>query len=140
MELPPPDALWEVDQNKTYIDVRLRHIDSGDRVIIETKWNAPEREKQVIGYWRKERIRARRPRIPTVFLTPTGRAPNVGPAEPDHDLFWRDLIQLSYSDDFANLLRDAALVDRIAAPRVRETLRQYIDLLQDLTDAEEEQA
>jgi hypothetical protein len=56
--LPPPNGLWEVDHNKDYIDVRLRHIDSErGRVIIETKWNAPDREKQVIGYWRKEKQR-----------------------------------------------------------------------------------
>jgi PD-(D/E)XK nuclease superfamily len=54
IELPPPNALWEVDQ-KNYIDVRLQYPDTNHRVIIEVKWNAPERERQVLDTGRTRR-------------------------------------------------------------------------------------
>jgi hypothetical protein len=44
---------------------------------------------------------------------------------------------MSYQGDIAHLLREAIATtahDGVAAPRVRETLRQYIDLLETLAE------
>ena len=99
----PANGLWEVDQ-KYHIDVRIRHPNSGDRVIIETKWNAQDYEGQVDGYWCAERERApRRQRIPTVFLTKTGRRPKILVEGTERVLFEKDLVVLSYRDDIAGM-------------------------------------
>jgi hypothetical protein len=125
--LPPPNAAWEVDHGREYIDVRLRNIDCGARVIVECKWNAPNREGQVVDYWLQERRRTALSRIPVVYLTPSGRKPSLGQYVNNHPEFRADLILMSYKKDLARLLSNA--IPLVAAPRVRETLVQYSQLL-----------
>jgi len=128
--LAPANGLWEVGR-ANYIDVRVKHPDSGERLIIETKWNADDYEGQVDGYWRAERQRPpRRQRIPVVFLTKTGCKPRFGGEVTDQALFDRDLVCLSYGRDVASILEGA--LGCVKAPRVLEVLRQYIDLLKDI--------
>jgi hypothetical protein len=133
--LSPADGSWEIDHGRDYIDIRLRHIDTRDRVIIETKWNAGDRPGQVFDYWRSERKRTGRWRIPVVYLTPTGRTPDLGLDAADHDKFRRDLVQMSYRTDLASMLSNCLI--NVAAPRVRETLDQYIELLKSLPSPDE---
>jgi hypothetical protein len=128
--LPPANGLWEVDQ-ANYIDVRVHHPDSGERVIIETKWNAEDYVGQVDGYWRAERKRPpRRQRIPVVFLTKIGCKPKFGGEEIERVAFERDLVCLSYGKDIVSILEGA--LGCVLAPRVLEVLRQYVELLKDI--------
>jgi hypothetical protein len=140
MRLPPPNGLWEVDNGKDNIDVRLRHTESKYRVIIETKWKASDRPGQVVDYWREEKNRTANSRIPVVFLTRTRRLPDLGQDESDHAQLRADLVCLTFKDDIAPLLQNALDQEPAVSPRVRETVRQYIQLLEELqTDVEDEE-
>jgi hypothetical protein len=133
--LPAPDGLWEVDHGLEYIDVRLRHPSTRDAVVIETKWDAPDTPGQVVRYWKNELKRTAKARIPVVFLTKDGREPDLGSRCEEHSRFEKDLVRVSYRLEFAEVLR-SALRD-VKAPRVRETLAQYLELLDALETIEE---
>jgi hypothetical protein len=136
IQLAPPNGLWEVDHGLAYIDVRLRYPATNDSVIIETKWDAPDRPGQVVDYWRNELERTGNPRIPLVFLTKDGRRPALGESTKDRDRVEKDLICISFGDEFANLL--AGLLPQVKSKKVRETLYQYLELLRKLPMAKEE--
>lgn len=127
IRLPGPDGLWEVDHGLSYIDVRLRHPSTNDAVVIETKWDAPDRPGQVVDYWESELKRTRKARIAVVFITKDGRNPDLGPRREEHARFEKDLVCMSYRREFAELLRNA--LTGVKALRVLETLAQYLDLL-----------
>jgi len=133
--LAGPDGLWEIDQGLSYIDVRLRHPFTNDAVVIETKWDAPDRPGQVVDYWDSELKRTRKTRVPVVFIAKNPRDPDLGPPRTEHARFKRDLVCLSYRLEFADLLRSA--LDNVKAPRVRETLAQYLDLLDAIETTDE---
>jgi hypothetical protein len=127
ISLAGPDGLWEVDHGQSYIDVRLRHSSTNDAVVIETKWDASDRPGQLVDYWESELKRTHKDRIPVVFIAKNRRDPDLGPPRPTHARFKRDLVCLSYRLEFADLLR--TVLGEVRAPRVRETLAQYLDLL-----------
>jgi hypothetical protein len=77
-----------------------------------------------LRYWQNEKRRFPTHRIPIVFLTKVGYPPQRA------EQIARDLVTLSYRDDIAPLLLRLIAEDRVKATRVRETLRQYVDLLE----------
>lgn len=137
IDLPPADFYWEVDHNRNYIDVRLRHSETNNSVVIETKWNAEDRPGQVVDYWRSERERTRKSRVPLIFLTQNGRKPNLGLRADDHDEFQLDLVTMSFRSQFADMLKCA--LGETAAPRLVATLNQYIEILDAIPDEVGEQ-
>jgi hypothetical protein len=136
IRLPKPDGLWEVDRGLAYIDVRLRYPLTNDSIIIETKWNAPDRPGQVLDYWRNELKRTGKPRIPLVFLTKDGRRPDLGESTEDRDRLKKDLICISFRDKFADLL--TGVLPQVKSKKVTQTLYQYLELLGKLPMGEEE--
>jgi hypothetical protein len=125
--LPPPDGLWRAEKGLAYIDVRLHQSYTHHSVIIETKWDARDRVGQVLEYWNSERTRTGKTRVPVVFLTKDGRPPELGPETSNHAQFRPDLICIAFRSEFAELLRRT--LKQVESARVRETLRQYLDLL-----------
>jgi len=136
IQLPGPDGLWEVDHGRDHIDVRLHYPATNDSIIIETKWNAPDRPGQVVDYWRNEVQRTGKPRIPLVFLTKDGRRPDLGESTEDRDQLEKDLICISFRNELVNLL--AGVLSQVKSKRVSETLHQYLELLRTLPMDEQE--
>jgi hypothetical protein len=94
--------------------------------VIETKWDASDRPGQVVDYWESELKRTHKDRIPVVFIAKNRRDPDLG-RRAHACAFQEGLVCLSYRLEFADLLR--TVLGEVRAPRVRETLAQYLDLL-----------
>ena len=101
----PPDHRWIVTLENDFIDIALTHPNPRTHIIIENKWSAPDREMQLVEYWRRERVRTRLRSVPAVYLTPEGRRPR----ECDNlknSQFFADLVTLSYARDIHDFLKD----------------------------------
>lgn len=121
--LPELDAVeegWLIDRELSvgngYLDIVLGNEALGCLYVIENKIGAPEQPKQIKRYqnWLKRQGRYMYKAV--IFLTPGGREPVSGSA-----------FCLSYRQDVAGWLE--AALDQIEAPRVRETVGQYVAMI-----------
>jgi hypothetical protein len=119
--LPPPSCLWTVD-NRHYVDLRLSHTDTDDRVLIEMKWDALDRDKQIVSYYRAEKRRTRKKRVAVVYITKHGGRPGYDCLE-----LGSDLVCFSFKEDVASMLKSAVAS---TPSRLSETLRQYVEILE----------
>jgi PD-(D/E)XK nuclease superfamily len=131
---PSADHRWTISRETDSIDIMLSHPDfqkPQTRIIIENKWSAPDREQQLLGYWKQQRERTGLNSIPAVYLTPNGRRPRECSAIGDPE-FLRDLVTLSYAKDIRRLIGDQ--LREIKAARVKETISQYLMLMESIDE------
>lgn len=96
-------------------------------MVIENKIHAGEGSQQIPRYWSYAQREAGRDRTPVlVYLTPDGR-----PTRSDCSRFQHRLVLVSYHRDIFPFLSDAA--QSLHAVSVAEVLRQYADLVRNLT-------
>jgi hypothetical protein len=127
--LPTPNTIWSVTQGTHDIDVLLRHQDSGQSVVVEVKWMASEhRREQLYSYWRRERDRTKKARVPAVYLTRFGEQPSLPTI--DSSNFELDIVRVSYKNDLTSLFEES--LRKIVPSRVREVVQQYLEVLYSL--------
>ena len=137
-EFPLPDLAPMVPQWSCYTEWQIRggridrRIDivlcnpdpvGGGLYFIENKVDALEQDGQLAAYaeW-LDAHRREYPRQSLIFLTPDGRAADSAEGHP--------YFRLSYREDIAGWLD--GILAQIQAPRVRETVRQYIETVKRL--------
>lgn len=130
LQAPPAgveDQVWEVETERYigngFLDIAVSCELSGYLMVIENKIDAGEQPHQLSRY--KEWMRSQSKHLPTqelVFLTPTGREAITGRG--------CNYLQLSYSEDVRAWLN--AALPNVKAPKVAETLRQYLEIIDTL--------
>lgn len=134
IEFPSGAASWEVDCEKSVpdgrLDVVVRSLQSRFLMVIENKIDAAEQEDQIGRYqdWLSSRRDYPRDRRVLIFLTPDGRRASTTSNE--------DYFRLSYAKDIVAWLRSA--LPNVEAPRVRDAVIQYVDLIESLFHLEGE--
>jgi PD-(D/E)XK nuclease superfamily len=127
---PPVDTRWRVDTEKHKIDILLTHVATPFFIIIENKWFARDQEQQTFRYWWE--IRQRHPNlttVPVIYLTRTGKQPDF---VHEDVRFRHDLLPVSYNPVLMGMLE--ACLPAVGALRVRETIKQYLQLLEDIDE------
>jgi hypothetical protein len=123
-ELPLDGEQWQVipEQHTVfgYIDLVISSREGGCLVVIENKIWASEQESQLERYstWMKT-MKAGHPAQALIYLTPDGRdsqTANQARYKP-----------LAYRPNIVNWLEEC--LPKIQAPRVAETIRQYLDVI-----------
>ena len=125
IEFPTGAAFWDVDCEKSVpdgqLDIVVWSLQSGFLMVIENKIDAAEQKDQVGRYqdWLSRRGEYPRDRRVLIYLTPDGRRASTASNE--------DYFCLSYAKDIVAWLRSA--LPNVEAPRVRDALIQYLDLV-----------
>lgn len=118
------DGDWsiQVERHTAYgnLDIVIASPTLGYLVVIENKVDAGEQNRQLARYadWLNEQSEEY-PSRALIYLTPAGMASQTSEGH--------QYIQLSYRQDIATWLE--SIVDKIVAPTVRETVRQYQHLV-----------
>ena len=130
IEFPTGAASWEVDCEKSIpdgqLDIVVWSLQSRFLMVIENKIDAAEQKDQIGRYqdWLSGRREYPRDRRVLIYLTPDGRRASTASNE--------DYFCLSYARDVVAWLRSA--LPNVEAPRVRDAVIQYLDLLGILFD------
>jgi hypothetical protein len=127
-------ASWEVECEKSVpegqLDIVVQSPESKFLMVIENKIDAAEQKDQIGRYqgWLSRRREYPRDRRVLIYLTPDGRRANTASNE--------DYFRLSYAEDVVEWLRLA--LPNVEAPRVRDAVIQYLDLIESLFHLEGE--
>jgi hypothetical protein len=130
IEFPTGAAFWEVDREKSVadgqLDIVVRSLQSRFLMAIENKIDAAEQKDQIGRYqdWLSGRREYPMERRVLIYLTPDGRRATTARND--------DYFCLSYARDVVAWLRSA--LPNVEAPRVRDAVNQYLDLLGSLFD------
>jgi len=121
---------WAIQREVRGIDILMTHVSPDFKIVIENKWFARDQDQQTIRYWRRqlEESRGRLDTIPVLYLAPRLREPSFDSSVEPPAEFRRDLRSISYGTDIRIWLTNA--MPQIGSPRVKETIGQYLDLLE----------
>jgi hypothetical protein len=128
IEFPTGAAFWEVDCEKSVpdgqLDIVVWSLQSGFLMVIENKIDAAEQKDQIGRYqdWLSRRTEYPEERRALIYLTPDGRRAGTASNE--------GYFRLSYAKDVVAWLRSA--LPNVEAPRVRDAVIQYLDLIESL--------
>lgn len=128
IEPPTGSVFWEVDCEKFVpdgqLDIVVQSPESNFLMVIENKIDAAEQKDQIARYqnWLRRRTEYREDRRVLILLTPDGRRASTASNE--------DYFRLSYAKDVVTWLRSA--LPNVEAPRVRDAVIQYLDLIEGL--------
>jgi hypothetical protein len=105
------------------LDIVLLSPMQGVKIVIENKIGAADQPEQLLRYWRWLNREALTVKL-LCYLTPSG----VRSVEADaHGVPY---VILSYREDVRGMLREG--IRQVAAPRLREILQQYADIVANL--------
>ena len=135
VSIPDATLRWQIDREVRGVDILLTHLSPDVKIIIENKWFAADQDQQTVRYWKRlfKESRGRLASIPVLYLAPTRRAPRFDPKQRRPAQFNRDLKSISYATEIREWL--STTFPAIGSTRVRETVLQYLDLLEQFDEA-----
>jgi hypothetical protein len=124
---------WYVIKESEYIDLRLVNYSLGEAVYIENKIDSDAHSGQLSRYFKKWKEGFSKGRGAFIYLTPNGT--NPGKDGFDEKIYQRKLVinelkPFSYRENIVGWLEST--FQQIQAPRVQQTIKQYIDLIKTL--------
>ena len=115
---------WRVTAEKATsygrLDLVVANLQLGYLLVIENKVYAQDQENQLARYarWMREQL-GRYPQQVLIYLTPDGRASSTSRGH--------DYCRISYHEDISGWLE--AVLLHVQASKLRETIRQYLEIL-----------
>ena len=124
---------WHVIKESEYIDLRLENYSLGKAIYIENKIDSDAHSGQLSRYFKKWKEGFSKGEGAFIYLTPKGTNPSEDGF--DEEIYQRKLVieelkPFSYREDILDWLE--SIFKKIQAPRVQQTIHQYIDLLKTL--------
>ena len=135
LAVPEPTLRWQVGREVRRVDILLTHLSPDIKIIVENKWFAGDQDQQTVRYWSRliDESRGRLKSIPVLYLAPSRRSPRFDPKLERPVQFDLDLKSISYATDIREWL--STTLPAIGSVRVRETVLQYLDLLEQFDEA-----